>query len=105
MFVTAFSSLAYELVWTRKLSYVFGSTALAASSVLSVFMAGLGLGSWLAGRHLRRAKRPLRVYAALEIAAGEVLGAATSGKSHMSGGSVTPALSFGRLLGRDILRV
>ncbi len=37
-------------------------------------------------------------------AAGEVLGAATSGKSHTSGGSVTPALAFGRLLGQKILK-
>ncbi len=37
-------------------------------------------------------------------AAGEVLGAATSGKSHTSGGSVTPALAFGRLLGQKILQ-
>jgi len=38
-------------------------------------------------------------------AAGEVLGAATSGKSHTSGASVTPALTFGRLLGRSIIDV
>jgi fumarate reductase flavoprotein subunit len=36
-------------------------------------------------------------------AAGEVLGAATSGRSHTSGASVTPALTFGRLLGRKIV--
>ena len=36
-------------------------------------------------------------------AAGEVLGAATSGRSHTSGASVTPALTFGRLLGRNII--
>jgi fumarate reductase flavoprotein subunit len=37
-------------------------------------------------------------------AAGEVLGAATSGKSHTGGGSVTPALAFGRLLGEHIIQ-
>ncbi len=36
-------------------------------------------------------------------AAGEVLGAATSGKSHTGGGSVTPAIAFGRLLGESII--
>ena len=36
-------------------------------------------------------------------AAGEVLGAATGGRAHMSGASVTPALTFGRLLGQRIL--
>jgi len=37
-------------------------------------------------------------------AAGEVLGAATSGKSHTGGGSVTPAMAFGRLLGERIIQ-
>jgi fumarate reductase flavoprotein subunit len=37
-------------------------------------------------------------------AAGEVLGAATSGKSHTGGGSVTPAIAFGRLLGERIIQ-
>jgi fumarate reductase flavoprotein subunit len=36
-------------------------------------------------------------------AAGEVLGAATGGRAHTSGASVTPALTFGRLLGEKIL--
>jgi predicted membrane-bound spermidine synthase len=46
IFFTAFSSLIYELVWSRELSYVFGSTALAVSSVLTVFMAGLAFISF-----------------------------------------------------------
>jgi fumarate reductase flavoprotein subunit len=37
-------------------------------------------------------------------AAGEVLGASTSGNAYTSGGSVTPAVTFGRLLGQKILR-
>jgi len=36
-------------------------------------------------------------------AAGEVLGAATGGKAHTSGASVTPALAFGKLLGERII--
>lgn len=37
-------------------------------------------------------------------AAGEVLGASTGGRAHTSGASVTPALTFGRLLGQKILQ-
>lgn len=36
-------------------------------------------------------------------AAGEVLGASTGGRAHTSGASVTPALTFGRLLGQKIV--
>jgi fumarate reductase flavoprotein subunit len=38
-------------------------------------------------------------------AAGEVLGAATGGKAHTNGASVTPALTFGKLLGEEIIKV
>jgi len=38
-------------------------------------------------------------------AAGEVLGAATGGKAHTNGASVTPALTFGKLLGEKIIKV
>lgn len=38
-------------------------------------------------------------------AAGEVLGAATGGKAHTNGASLTPALTFGKLLGEKIIRV
>ncbi|MEP7311562.1 MAG: FAD-dependent oxidoreductase [Pseudomonadota bacterium] len=38
-------------------------------------------------------------------AAGEVLGAATGGKAHTNGASVTPALTFGQLLGQKIVKV
>ncbi len=41
LFFTSFSALIYELVWSRKLSFIFGTTALAVSAVLAVFMVGL----------------------------------------------------------------
>lgn len=49
-FLSGASSLVLELVWTRQLGLVFGSTTLAICTVLSAFMGGLALGSWLAGR-------------------------------------------------------
>ena len=70
LFCTAFSSLVYELVWCRELSYVFGSTALAASSVLAVFMAGLAVGSLYAGKILESRARPFRFIALLQFAIG-----------------------------------
>lgn len=59
-------SLAYEVVWGRWLVTILGGSALATGAVLSAYMGGLALGSWLLGRTSRRAARPLRVYAALE---------------------------------------
>jgi len=68
--LTAFSSLIYELVWTRELSHVFGTSALAVSTVLAVFMGGLALGSLYGARLLARARSPYRFLAYLEALIG-----------------------------------
>jgi spermidine synthase len=69
-FLSGASSLVFEQVWTRELTLVFGSTTLAISTVLSVFMGGLGLGSWLAGRVVDRLRERVAAYAAAEAGVG-----------------------------------
>ena len=69
-FFSGVSSLVYQVVWARMLTVVFGTTLLATSTVLSAFMAGLALGSWVLGRYIDRCKHPLRVFAALEVGIG-----------------------------------
>lgn len=69
-FVSGACGLLYQVVWTRKLVLLFGTTAYAVSTVLSIFFTGLGLGSWWGGRLADRSLRPLRVYGAFEIAIG-----------------------------------
>jgi len=63
---SGFSSLVYQVVWTRLLVLVFGSTTQATSTVLAVFMGGLALGSFAAGRYSDRIKRPFLWYGLLE---------------------------------------
>jgi spermidine synthase len=69
-FLSGASGLILEMLWTRKLGLVFGSTTLAISTVLATFMGGLGLGSFVAGRYADRIKNPVRAYAAAEAAIG-----------------------------------
>jgi spermidine synthase len=69
-FLSGASGLVYEVVWTRHLQLTFGITVFATTAVLASYMAGLGLGSWLVGRRIDRARDPLRVYATLEIGIG-----------------------------------
>lgn len=69
-FLSGASGLVFELLWTRMLSLVFGSTTLAISTVLTAFMGGLGLGSWLAGRYADKLKHPVRAYAMAEAGIG-----------------------------------
>src|SRR5258708_15480163 len=74
-FISGFCSVLYELVWLRLSMAQFGVTTAMVSIVLSVFMAGLGLGSWASGAWIRRHGRttgfpPLRLYAAIELLIG-----------------------------------
>ena len=62
-----FSSLVYEVAWSRSLSLVFGTTIYAFTAVLTVFMAGLALGSYCFGRIADRTKKPLLLFAKLEF--------------------------------------
>lgn len=57
----------YQVVWTRSLSLIFGGSHLAVTVVLSIFMAGLALGSYLIGKYADNARRPLFLYGVLEV--------------------------------------
>jgi len=63
-------ALVYQVMWLRLLSLVFGVTIYAASTVLAGFMAGLGVGSFVAGRVAGRFKRPLAAFGVAEVLVG-----------------------------------
>jgi len=69
-FLSGASSLVFQTLWSRLLSHVFGSSSIAVSSVVSVFMGGLGLGAYLAGKYAERLRDPLLTYALAETAVG-----------------------------------
>ena len=74
-FISGFCSVLYELVWLRLSMAQFGVTTAMVSIVLSVFMAGLGLGSWASGAWMHRREEkiafsPLLLYAAIELLIG-----------------------------------
>lgn len=74
-FISGFCSILYEIVWLRLAMAQFGITSPLASIVLSMFMAGLGLGSWASGRLIRKYEArtifpPLRFYALAELLIG-----------------------------------
>ncbi|MFO0681816.1 MAG: fused MFS/spermidine synthase [Sandaracinus sp.] len=66
-FLSGASSLIFQTIWTRMLHHVFGATSVAISTVLTVFMAGLGLGNWISGRVAHRIKHPIFTYAFAEL--------------------------------------
>ncbi len=66
-FLSGASSLIFQTIWTRHLHHVFGATSVAISTVLTVFMAGLGLGNWISGRYANRIEHPIFTYAFAEL--------------------------------------
>jgi len=71
-FVSGFCGILYEIVWLRLSIAQFGVTNALVSIVLSMFMAGLGLGSWGSGLVARRYRDRagavgLRLYALAEL--------------------------------------
>ena len=69
-FVSGACGLLYQVVWTRKLVLLFGTTSYAVSTVLSIFFLGLGLGSLWGGRLADRHKNPLLLYGLFELIVG-----------------------------------
>ena len=69
-FVSGISGLIYQSLWLRLLSLIFGVTVHAASTVLASFMAGLALGTLIAGWLTARVRRPLAWFGAIELGIG-----------------------------------
>ena len=69
-FFSGMTALLYEVIWMRPLTIIFGSTTYAISTVLSAFMAGLALGSYISSKHADKIKNPLKVFAIIHILIG-----------------------------------
>jgi spermidine synthase len=72
-FISGFCAVLYEVVWLRLVIAQFGVTTVMVSIVLSVFMAGLGLGSWASGVWLDRRHLDLpalQLYGIVELLVG-----------------------------------
>ncbi|HPQ38943.1 MAG TPA: fused MFS/spermidine synthase [bacterium] len=68
--VSGATGLVYEVIWQRQLALIFGTTLPATTAVLTAFMGGLALGSWLFGKIADRMTHPVRMYGVLEILIG-----------------------------------
>lgn len=94
-FLSGAAALMYEVVWVRSLSLIFGGTHLAVTTVLSVFMGGLALGSFFIGKRVDAVKNPLRLYGLLEI------GIALSAVIFMILMKIYPAIYFLLVQGKE----
>jgi len=72
-FLSGLTGLTYEILWIRMIVKIIGGAPFAVSIILTVFMGGLGLGSYLAGRFIDRVEGTgnlVRIYGILEIIIG-----------------------------------
>lgn len=66
-FLSGASALILEIAWTRQLELLLGNSVYAATTMIAVYMLGLGAGSRIGGALARRKASPLRIYAILEL--------------------------------------
>ena len=70
LFVSGFTALAYEIIWTRLLIIFLKTSIYSFTVMLALFLAGIAWGSdWTAKRHVG-SRDPLRAFGLMEIAIG-----------------------------------
>jgi predicted membrane-bound spermidine synthase len=69
-FLSGAAGLMYESIWTRYLALLVGHSAYAQILVLTIFLGGMAVGSFIVGRYSERLRSPLIWYAVVEVAVG-----------------------------------
>ncbi|MGB6001011.1 MAG: fused MFS/spermidine synthase, partial [Thermoanaerobaculia bacterium] len=68
--LSGFCALAYEVFWTRMLNLFLNNNIYSFTAILATFLAGIALGSLLYTKFLSRVRRPVVLFAGIEIAIG-----------------------------------
>jgi spermidine synthase len=69
-FASGATGLAYEVIWFRRFSHIWGASTLAMAAVVASFLLGLGIGAQILGRTADRMATPLKGYAWSEAGIG-----------------------------------
>lgn len=64
------SALIYEVVWSRSLQFIFGSSTHTVATILAGLLIGFSLGSFLFSNLAQNTKSPLKHFALIEIGIG-----------------------------------
>ncbi len=69
-FITGFTTFVYEIVWTKSLQTIIGSTVFAASTIIAALLCGFALGSYFAGKNLSKFKNVKKFFSLLQFGVG-----------------------------------
>ena len=69
-FLSGATGLAYQVIWFKRFSHVWGNSSLAMGSVVASFLLGLGLGAHLFGGFADRSRSPIFWYGVFEAVIG-----------------------------------
>jgi spermidine synthase len=67
---SGFIALSYEVIWSRVLALIIGSSVYAFSIMLTTFLVGLAIGSAVASRMADRIRNPMLAFAFIELGIG-----------------------------------
>ncbi len=68
--VSGFVALSYEVIWSRVLALIIGSSVYAFSIMLTTFLVGLAAGASIGARFVDRIRNPMVAFAAIELGVG-----------------------------------
>ncbi len=68
--VSGLAAMAYEVLWTRVLTFLAGGTSYSFTVMLTTYLLGLALGSLLIARLVDRTKRLVEVFSVLQLLIG-----------------------------------
>ena len=60
--ISGMTALIYEVVWTRPLQLIFGSTVYAVSTIVTTFLAGFAIGSYSFRNIADTTKNPIKLF-------------------------------------------
>jgi predicted membrane-bound spermidine synthase len=93
-FASGFAALLYQIVWQRALFAIYGINIESVTVVVTAFMLGLGLGSFVGGAASKNPSRPVLVlFSAVELMIGS-FGFFSLGLFHAVGGATLALSSF-----------
>ncbi len=69
-FASGATGLAYEVIWFRRFSHIWGASTPAMGAVVASFLLGLGIGAHLLGRKADQLRSPLKGYGWCELGIG-----------------------------------